>query len=122
MHAEEQFDLLTSNGLNIYEQDDRKVTQLYKTFYTALKPNGVLVTSFLTPSPWLDPTSPWEMNIINQSDLLRQKIIYSYIVQPKWQAYRTETKTIEQLKEAGFRDVQIIYDEYKMFPAVLALK
>jgi len=113
---------LTSNGLNIYEQDDRKVAELYKKFYTALKPNGGLVTSFLTPPPWLDPTSPWEMNIINQPDLLRQKIIFSYIVQPKWQAYRTETKTIEQLKEVGFRDVQIIYDEYKMFPTVLALK
>src|SRR3990167_275810 len=31
------FDLISSNGLNIYEPDDNKVTQLYKQFYAALK-------------------------------------------------------------------------------------
>jgi SAM-dependent methyltransferase len=122
MHVEEQFDLLTSNGLNIYEEDNGRVTELYKKFYVALKPNGVLVTCFLTPPPWLDPASSWEMKNINQDDLLRQNIINSYIVQPKWQAYRTEASTLGQLNEAGFRNAQIIYDEYKVFPTVLAFK
>ncbi|CAF1481678.1 unnamed protein product [Adineta ricciae] len=122
MDVVEQFDLLTSHGLNIYEKDDRRVTELYKKFYTALKPNGALVTSFLTPPPSLDSTSPREMKIINQDDLLRQKILFSYVLQGRFRAYRTEAKTLQQLEEANFRNVQIIYDKCKMFPTVLAFK
>ncbi|WP_246867243.1 class I SAM-dependent methyltransferase, partial [Dickeya sp. CFBP 2040] len=47
----EPVDVLTSNGLNIYEPDDEKVTDLYRVFNQALKPEGTLITSFLTPPP-----------------------------------------------------------------------
>jgi ubiquinone/menaquinone biosynthesis C-methylase UbiE len=43
------FDILTSNGLNIYEPDDTKVTALYTQFFNVLKPGGILIASFLTP-------------------------------------------------------------------------
>ena len=51
LSAAESFDVITSNGLNIYEPDDEKVTELYKQFYLALVPKGTLVTSFVTPPP-----------------------------------------------------------------------
>lgn len=47
-----EFDLISSNGLNIYEPDTNKVTELYRQFYLALKQGGKLVTSFLTYWHW----------------------------------------------------------------------
>ena len=110
------FDLISSNGLNIYEPDDNKVTQLYKQFYAALKPKGKLVTSFLTDS------SQWDMSKINQDDLLLQRIIFADIIQSKWQCYRSFEKTKEQLTEAGFKEIKFINDTAKIFPTVIAVK
>lgn len=36
-----QFDLVTSNGLSIYEADENRVVDLYKEFFKSLKPGGV---------------------------------------------------------------------------------
>ena len=116
LNINDEFDLISSNGLNIYEPDDSKVTQLYKQFYAALKPNGKLVTSFLTDS------SEWDMSKINQDDLLLQRIIFADIIQSKWQSYRPCEKTKEQLIEAGFKDIQFINDTARIFPTVIAIK
>jgi len=51
LNAQEEFDLISSNGLNIYEANDNRVNQLYKNFFTGLKLGGKLVTSFLIPPP-----------------------------------------------------------------------
>jgi ubiquinone/menaquinone biosynthesis C-methylase UbiE len=122
LNGSNEYDVITSNGLNIYEKNDDKVVLLYKQFYNALKPGGVLISSFLTPPPVLDPKSPWEMKNIDMENLRRQKVIFTYILSAKWQTFRTETKTIEQLKAAGFKDVQIIYDKNKIFPTFKAIK
>lgn len=122
LNLENQYDILTSNGLNIYEPDDNKVLELYKNFYSALKPNGILITSFLTPPPALNPNSPWSMAQMDPENLRRQKIIFSYILDAKWQAFRTEEQTLKQLKQAGFKDIEIIYDRNKLFPTVIAKK
>ena len=39
-----------------------------------------------------------------------------------WQKFRTESQTREQLKEAGFRVLEVIYDSQGMFPTVIAAK
>jgi hypothetical protein len=57
LRLDQRLTLLASNGLNIYERCDDKVTALYRQFFGALAPGGVLVTSFLTPPPVLDPQS-----------------------------------------------------------------
>src|SRR3990167_8258885 len=116
LNIKNEFDLISSNGLNIYEPDDNKVTQLYKQFYAALKPNGKLVTSFLA-----EP-SEWDSKKINQDDLLLQKIIFADIIQSKWQCYRSTQKAKEQLITAGFKDIQFINDSAKIFPTVIAVK
>lgn len=116
LNINNEFDLISSNGLNIYEPDDNKVTQLYQQFYAALKSNGKLVTSFLS-----DP-SEWDMSKINQDDLLLQRIIFADIIQSKWQSYRSYEKTKEQLAEAGFKEIKFINDIAKIFPTVVAIK
>jgi SAM-dependent methyltransferase len=116
LKIESQFDLISSNGLSIYEYDDQKVVALYREFYQALKPNGVLITSFLTPPlEWLSAE-------VNPKDALLQKILFMDILNSKWQAYRKEETVKNQLKEAGFHSIEIVYDKAHVFPTVIAKK
>lgn len=116
------FDLISSNGLNIYEPDDDKVTRLYRHFYDCLKPQGVLVTSFLTPPPLPGMACEWKLDQVNSQDALLQKIILSDIISGKWQVYRSEEKVKSQLILAGFKEIEIIYDDAHVFPTVIAKK
>jgi SAM-dependent methyltransferase len=116
---EGQFDVLTSNGLNIYEGDDAKVTALYREFFKALKHGGVLITSFLTPPPAKGGTT-WKD--VNPTEATKQRILFGVIIGVGWQHFRTEETTRAQLKEAGFADVEVIYDSQGMFPTVIARK
>ena len=115
-----QFTIVTSNGLNIYEADDNKVIDLYKSFYHSLQEGGILITSFLTPPPSLSPESPWKN--YNPNDLLKQKAVFLDIIDANWQAFRTETQTRIQLQKAGFTHIHCIYDTQAMFPTVIARK
>jgi SAM-dependent methyltransferase len=114
------YDIITSNGLNIYEPDDDKVVELYKQFAIALKPRGILITSFLTPPPALSKDSTWKN--FNQPDLVKQKAIFADILQVKWQSFRTELQTRQQLDKAGFDVIDVIYDQQGMFPTIVARK
>lgn len=114
------FDIITSNGLNIYEPDDARTSRLYEEFYRALKPKGVLITSFLTPPPMFSDHSPWVD--FDPADAMKQKVIFADVIGAKWQVFRTEEQIREQLIRAGFASVEIIYDRQKMFPTVVATK
>lgn len=118
--AHQVYEIITSNGLNIYQKDDQKVIDLYKIFYQALKPGGIFITSFLTPPPALSKDSTWRN--YNLKDALKQKAIFGDIIEAAWQAFRTEVQTREQLSQAGFRSIEIIYDSQGMFPTVVAKK
>lgn len=122
LNFQDEFDLVSSNGLNIYEPDKDKVTELYGQFYKILKKGGELVTSFLTYPPALTNQCEWNMSKVNQDNLLLQKIIFNDIIGAKWQCYRSSEETKVQLESVGFHDVQFIYDEAKIFPTVLAFK
>ena len=122
LNIENAFDLISSNGLNVYEPDDKKVETLYQHFYNALKPGGKLVTSFLTYPPGLTDQCEWNMARINKDDLLIQKVIFVDIMQAKFQCYRTSSQTKAQLKSAGFTDIQLIADDSNIFPTVTAYK
>lgn len=118
----DEFEVLTSNGLNIYEPDDEKVKALYKIFFRALKKGGTLITSFMTPSPLHSPDSSWRMERIEASLLLLQKRLFIDILDARWSAMRTEAQTYQQLTDAGFDRIRFIYDRAGMFPTVLAEK
>ncbi len=120
LNLPEQFDIIASNGLNIYEQDDAKVIQLYKEFFKVLKSNGSLVTSFVTPPPTPADCGIWVH--YKMQDLIKQKAIFSDILQVNWQSFRTEEQTKSQLLEAGFSGIEFTYDVQRMFPMVVAHK
>jgi SAM-dependent methyltransferase len=118
----EKFNLIVSNGLAIYEPDDKKVVALYSQFYSALKNDGILITSFLTPPPVPGLKTEWKLDRVNQQDALLQKILFVDILDAKWQVFRSEAIVIAQLKNAGFQDVEIFYDDAHIFPTVVAKK
>lgn len=93
-----------------------------KEFYKSLKVDGKLVTSFLTHPPLLADQCEWDFTKINHDDLLLQKIIFVDVVETKFQCYRSTEKTRKQLELAGFRDIQFINDEARIFPTVIAYK
>lgn len=120
MGLNSEFDVITSNGLNIYEQDNNNVINLYKQFYAALKSTGHLVTSFITPPPSPVASSNWKLK--NPDDSIKQLAIFSDILQAGWQCYRTEDESREQLQAAGFKIKKVIYDSQNIFPTILAEK
>lgn len=117
---ESELNLITSNGLNIYEPDDEKVTAFYQQCYKALKPNGIFITSFITPPPTVSNESTW-VNF-NKEDLIKQKAIFNDILEVNWQTFRTEKQTCNQLIQAGFKVKEVLYDSQGIFPTVVARK
>lgn len=116
----EEYDIITSNGLNIYQPDDEKVIRLYQEFHKALKQRGVLIISFLTPPPILSKESTWRNYDIKAT--LKQKAIFGDIIQATWQTFRTEAQISDHLKKAGFTIIDVIYDHQGMFPTIVAQK
>ncbi|MEH1948457.1 MAG: class I SAM-dependent methyltransferase [Nostoc sp.] len=119
---ENQFNLLASNGLNIYEPDDNKVTQLYHQFFKSLAPGGLLVTSFLTPPLDIDSQSERDIDRIDQNNLLQENIIFADILNSKWRCFRSSSTTKLQLETAGFDEINFVYDNARVFPTVVAHK
>ncbi|WP_429498483.1 SAM-dependent methyltransferase [Robbsia andropogonis] len=115
-------DVVTSNGLNIYEPDHGRVTSLYRAFFDILKPGGTLITSFLTPPPTLSAESPWKLTEIDQESLSLQHLLFVRVIEAKWSAFRTHAQTKAQLENVGFADIRFIDDRARMFPTVIAQK
>lgn len=122
MTETEEFDLISCNGLTIYESDDDRVQALYNKFYQALTPGGKLVTSFVTPPPTLTDQCEWDMNRIDPSDLALQTCLLRDIVQVGWQHYRSSEQTRQMLQRAGFEDIEIHPDQARLFPTAVAVK
>jgi SAM-dependent methyltransferase len=118
----EAFDLITSNGLTIYEPDAHRIGSLYQTFYRALKPHGKLVTSFLTYPPGFHALCEWNISAIKMDDLLLQRIIFSDVLDSKFRCFTSTEETRAQLELAGFTDIRFIYDKAHVFPTVTAIK
>ncbi|KTD20908.1 Exported protein [Legionella lansingensis] len=117
-----EFDLISSNGLNIYEPDKDRVVNLYRQFHTALKPGGKLVTSFLSYPPHAHHNSEWLLEKINPKDLLLERIIFADIIHAKFQCFSSTQETEEQLQLAGFKRIRFYFDECHIFPTVVAEK
>lgn len=120
LKVREAYDLVTSNGLNIYEPRDEKVVEFYQNIERSLRPGGIFITSFLTPPPVLNSKSPWKN--YKPADVLKQKALFGDVLQVGWQSFRTEEQTRDQLHQAGFKVLDVIYDTQGMFPTVVAQK
>lgn len=111
-----EFDVITTNGLNIYEADDSKVADLYQAFCTALKPGGKLIGSALSRP------QEWDMSKINVDALSLQRAIFVQILQATWSHFRSVDQTIQQLTGAGFESVEIHWDDARIFYSFEAMR
>lgn len=120
MDLENCFDIITSNGLNIYVKNCEKAMQMYKNINRALKKNGILITSFITPSPIFSDHSTWTNYKLE--DLKKDYAIFFDIIGMKVANFQTEDHVRLQLEEAGFEIIDVIYDSQNIFPTIVARK
>ncbi len=115
-------DIISSHGLNLYLDYESEIIELYEKLNRALKPGGLLISSFLTPSPNDSAESPWVMSEINEEDLRLQKLMIGDIARVKWRHYYTYDQVANQLKQAGFKSIEFIPDKAGMRPTIIAQK
>lgn len=108
-----QTDVLTSNGLNIYEPDDERVIELYESFRAALKKGGTLVTSALTPP------REWDLSPMQPAEIKRAQGLL-LINGVAWANYRSVELTTHQLQAAGLDVVETRLDRYRVYPTFVA--
>jgi len=117
-----EFDLISSNGLNIYVPEAAKVTELYKQFYQALVPGGKLVTSFVTYPPSFPDKTEWKMEYVDPEVLLLQRIVFIDILDAKFNCFMTTKQMTQSLGSIGFKDICIFQDKANIFPTLVARK
>tara|TARA_B100000989_G_C19532054_1_gene470628 strand:- start:6206 stop:6673 length:468 start_codon:yes stop_codon:yes gene_type:complete len=117
-----EFDVVLSNGLNIYVPERQRVIALYESILQTLRPNGTLVTSVLTPPPGKGADCEWNFDEIDKTALVRQAGIFAHILQATWSNYCTTEDMISRLQEAGLVDIEVIPDARNMFPTFVGRK
>lgn len=122
LNFKESIDLITSNGLNVYEPDNEKVIDLYKGFFKALKPNGILIVGVLTYPPGKNHQTDWILDNINMDDYIVEKIVFEDILGSKWRNYRSIEDIYNDFHKAGFKNVSIVFDKYHIFPTIITEK
>jgi SAM-dependent methyltransferase len=116
INIKNEFDILTSNGLNIYEKNDDRVTELYKIFLNALKPGGIFIGSATSP------TEEWETSKTCLKDYELQHKISNIVLQASFFNLRSSQKSESQLIIAGFENIQFYWDTQKRFYTFKAKK
>lgn len=105
------YDVISSNGLNMYEADSGRLCALYTQFYKALKPQGVLVMSSVPPP---DDSLP---NGIDPEDLKKEFALFQDIIQAQFLNLVPLASTQAHLESAGFVVEKIIPNPVGMGPA-----
>lgn len=115
-------DFINSIGLNVYVSDREQVIALYRQLYNALKPGGTLFTGVLTYPPGREKESDWDLNLIPEHHSGMEKILIDDILELHFENYRTLDEIENDFYKAGFSKVEVIPDQYCVFPAVIATK
>ncbi len=118
----EEFDVITSSGLNVYEADPKKVLDLYRQFFTAIKPGGHLIISVLTHPPSDTDEVDWDIDKISDKTLLMDRILHKDILEIKWRNFRSASNIKKEFEEVGFSEISVYFDKCRIFPTILAKK
>ena len=117
-----EFDIITSIGLNVYESDRFSVIDLYKQFYNSLRPTGKLLTGVLTYPPGFETPSDWKHEAISSDILWLERVLYFDILDLNWKNFRSLEEIQSDFIAAGFSKVDVICDSRCVFPAIIATK
>jgi len=116
LDIEEAFDLLTSNGLNMYESSPQRLVDLYKNFAKALVKGGKLLLSFIPPPP------KEGLKGISEEDFMIERALFGDIIQINYLNFSSEEEITQQLNQSGFDVEHIIYNQYGVAPVLVAYK
>ncbi len=106
-------DVLASNGLNIYVPSDARVVELYRSFRRALRIDGTLIVSALTPpGQWAASDLPRDVSMRARGLMLINDVM--------WSNYRPVEVTIAQLHAAGLQVRDVLFDDRRIFPTFVA--
>lgn len=122
MTYQETFDVITSSGLNVYEPDPEKVIDLYRRFFTSMKPGGSLIISALTYPPMEARETDWNLEGIPSEVLLMERVLHKDILELHWRNFRSAWELDKEFKEAGFSEVSVHFDKHRIFPTIHAMK
>ncbi|MBB5106814.1 methyltransferase domain-containing protein [Streptomyces spectabilis] len=122
-----EVDLLTSNGLNMYEPDRARLVELYRNFARALRVGGRLLVSFIPAPPappWAEGgrSGDWDRYGIHADDLRQDLAIFGDILQAKYLNFTSEQEIREQLAEAGLTVTGISYSDTGVLPVATAVR
>lgn len=113
-----EFDIVTSNMLVQYCKSDEAIQKFYKIVYDSLKLNGILIIGCL-----LDPkTIDWSKTSYTSKEVKMSSFIFYEICQVNWTNYQSVDKMTHDLKNSGFKTIDVYYDKCKRFPTLLARK
>eukprot|EP00123_Amoebidium_parasiticum_P004313 comp15590_c1_seq1/m.12699 comp15590_c1_seq1/g.12699 ORF comp15590_c1_seq1/g.12699 comp15590_c1_seq1/m.12699 type:complete len:342 (-) comp15590_c1_seq1:101-1126(-) len=125
---ENTFNLLSSNGLNLYVDDDQKRLELYGSFYKALAPGGVLVTSMFNFPKGVMKVAPeeeeegFDPSLPDPDAQEEANLVFRDVIRAGWRNFRPPSFTVKQLKMAGFETVEIEWDRHRRMPTFVARK
>lgn len=127
LDVEGEFDLVVSNGLNMYESDPDRLVELYRNLGRSLRVGGTLLLSFLTPPPpppWEAPerAHEWDRYGITEEDLRRELSLFGDIVQAKYLNFSSEAEVRAQLEQAGLEVAFVSYSPTGVLPIVSATR
>ena len=122
MDFQSEIDVITSSGLNVYEDDPQKVLKLYEFFFSALKPGGSLIISALTYPPGEERYTDWDLEKLSPEILLMDRIVHKDILDVKWRNFRAICELESEFKKVGFSDISVYFDRCRIFPTILAKK
>jgi SAM-dependent methyltransferase len=112
----EEFDLLTSSGLNIYLTDEQ-CEAFYRHVHDALKPGGTFVTGHILPHG----EYAWER--INRWHWQLQAVVFTVLIGALWESCVKPRDAVRaQLEAAGFSQIRIVPDSQGIFPTFVAQK
>ncbi len=118
----EELDIITSSGLNVYEPNPEKVLDLYRSFFKALKPGGSLIISVITYPPGETKETDWDLTGIAEEDLLLDQILHKDILDIKWRNFRSSNELSKEFEQVGFSKVSVFFDKHRIFPTIVAQK
>ena len=122
LEIDSKYDMISSHGLNLYLNDEEELISLYTKCCAALKPGGLYISSFLTPSPFDSKESPWDMTKVNEEDLRYQRVIFSDVAKVKWRHFYNYDQVADQLTKAGFTAIEFVPDSANIRPVIVAKK
>ena len=120
LDVSKEYHVMVHQGWNVQEKGQASLEEKFSCCFKALKPGGVFVTSFLTPSPDQSKGSTWNMDVIDPKMLRLQNILFSEIIHAPEEVPETLETISETLKKVGFSDVEFIPDASGMVVTVLA--